>query len=130
MTTTEPERRYFQNVRDSYVCPVVQEYAADYAASPHYREVLIVPVPEVEISEPDTYGDRWAHFGDGRYRYFSSRDAAADWRERRDRRITEVGESEVIARWIEENSGSVARVQAARAVLATLTDDERAEALR
>lgn len=137
MTTTtkpKPEHRYFQNVLSHYVAPVAPEYVAKYAESPGWREVLIAPIPTIEVDEPDEYGCRRAHIGGRAIGFIAPHDTPADWREARDDRQGMFGGAEAIARWIEAHPQpdpeSVARVQAARDALAVLTDDERAEVLR
>lgn len=134
MTNTEPERRYFQHIFDRYVSAAAPEYVANYVASPNYREVLITPIPTIEVGEPDEYGDRWIQVGD-RFVGRLSADGTPDmWRNIRDARQRSAGEAEAAARWIEAHPEpdpeSVARIKAVRDALAALTDDERAEALR
>ena len=138
MNTTEHERRYFQRIKDNYATTPAPENIAVYAKSNEWREVLIAPIPTIEVVEPDKYGARLAYVGDMTVGWIGPSDTPADWRDLRDSRLMYAGGAEAVARWIETNPQrdpqpdpeSVARMQAARAVLAMLTDAERAEALR
>lgn len=138
MTTTEPKRRHFQHVITGSVATPAPEHIAVYAKNPDWREVLLAPIPTIEVVEPDAYGARLAYVGDMTVGWIGPSDTPADWRDRRDFRLVYAGGAEAAARWIETNPQrdpqpdpeSVARMQAARAVLAMLTDDERAEVLR
>ena len=136
MTKTEiyPELRHFEDIRDGFVCSVTPEWVADYAADPDFREVLIAPIPEIEVDEPDKDGIREVSVGGVRVAWMYPGRTAAAWREMCDGHLRTAGEAEAFARWIEANPQpdpeSVARVQAVRDALAALTDAERAEVLR
>lgn len=136
MTTTtkpEPELRYFQHIHYRYVSAVTPTHTAGYVESPDFREVLLAPIPTIEVGEPDKAGVREVSVGGVSVAGIYPNRSAARWRETRDYRRGLVGEAEAVARWIEAHQPdleSEARVQAARDALAALTDDERAEALR
>lgn len=134
--TTEP--RYFQHIHDRYVSAVTPEYLPVYVESPAFREVLIAPIPTIEVDEPDKHGARRVHVGDMTVGWIDPSDTTAVWCETRDYRLSQAGGAEAIFRYIEAHPEpdpqpdpeSVARVQAVRDAIAALTDDERAEALR
>ena len=137
MTTTKPERRYFQRISENgWVAALVSPATiAAFESDPDYREVLLAPISEIEVSEPDASGDRRAHVGDRTVGWIRDRgDVAAKGRGRRGAYLGAAGDAEAVIRWVETHPQpdpeSVARVQAVRDALAALTDDERAEALR
>ena len=130
MTTTTAERRYFEGVLDHYIFSIDLERAPIYAESPDWREVLVAPIPEIEVEEPDASGSRRVFVEGKIIDGINPTDTADYWHKSRAYHLSRAGKAEAVVRWIEDNSESRARIKAAHDALAALTDAERAEALR